>query len=80
MPAMNDPGAVRPSATPEPQAGAESTSSDDVAVIRCDFCGQVVERVRRIALDRGYERLQTPHLVQYACSTCSEAKERKRLR
>ena len=46
--------------------------------MRCDFCGKRVERVRRIALDRDYERLQTPHEVQYACPTCSEAKEQQR--
>ncbi len=46
--------------------------------IRCDFCGKRVERVRRVALDRDYERLQTPHAVQYACSDCSEVKERQR--
>jgi hypothetical protein len=27
----------------------------------CDFCGERVASVRRIALDQGYERLQTPH-------------------
>lgn len=46
---------------------------------RCDFCGQEVPRVRRVALDRGYERLQTPHEVRYACERCSEEKERQRL-
>ena len=46
--------------------------------VRCDFCGEVVSRVRRIALDRGYDRLQTPHQVQYACPTCSERKEAER--
>jgi hypothetical protein len=45
----------------------------------CDFCGQTVHRVRRIAIDRDYERLQTPHRVQYACETCSVQKERHRL-
>jgi hypothetical protein len=45
---------------------------------RCDFCGREVNRVRRVALDRDYDRLQTPHQVQYACSACSERKERER--
>jgi len=45
----------------------------------CDFCGQTVPRVRRVAIDRGYERLQTPHRVQYACDTCSDRKDRQRL-
>ncbi len=44
----------------------------------CDFCGKRVSRVRRIALDAGYDRLQTPHRVRYACSSCSEQKERER--
>jgi hypothetical protein len=47
--------------------------------LRCDFCGAVVTRVQRVALDRDYERLQTPHRIRYACPTCSEAKERRRL-
>ena len=46
---------------------------------RCDFCGAVVPRVRRVALDRDYERLRTPHAVKYACPPCSERKERSRL-
>jgi predicted RNA-binding Zn-ribbon protein involved in translation (DUF1610 family) len=45
---------------------------------RCDFCGADVPRVRRIALDRDYDRLQKPHRVQYACPECSERKERER--
>ena len=46
--------------------------------LRCDFCGREVSRVRRVALDEGYERLQTPHEVRYACQSCSEAKEAAR--
>jgi hypothetical protein len=45
----------------------------------CDFCGERVASVRRIALDQGYERLQTPHKERYACAACSEKKERERL-
>jgi hypothetical protein len=45
----------------------------------CDFCARTVPRVRRIAIDGDYERLRTPHQVQYACETCSEDKERRRL-
>lgn len=47
--------------------------------LRCDFCGEQATRVRRVALDGDYERLQTPHRVQYACPNCSEDKERRRL-
>jgi len=52
---------------------------DGATELRCDFCGALVPRVRRIALDRGYERLQTPHSVRYACPECSQRKERERL-
>lgn len=45
----------------------------------CDFCGEEVASVRRVALDQGYERLQTPHKERYACPACSEKKERERL-
>ncbi len=47
--------------------------------LRCDFCGREASQVRRVALDHGYERLQTPHQVRYACERCSEEKERSRL-
>ncbi len=76
---MNDSESLQLSETAERHTSAISTGAGEAAEIRCDFCGQVSDRVRRIALDRDYERLQTPHLVQYACSTCSEAKEKKRL-
>ena len=48
-------------------------------VLRCDFCGEVAASVRRVAIDAGYERLQTPHKELYACPSCSEKKERGRL-
>lgn len=47
--------------------------------VRCDFCGQTVASVRRVALDRDYERLRTPHRELFACPECSEKKERERL-
>jgi hypothetical protein len=46
--------------------------------LRCDFCGAEVASVRRVALDAGYERLQTPHQERYACEPCSEKKDRLR--
>jgi len=46
---------------------------------RCDFCGEWSATVRRVALDRDYDRLRTPHRELYACPPCSEAKERERL-
>ena len=62
---------------PDPSEAARDAES--APGLRCDFCGKEVAQVRRIALDRGYERLQTRHAVRYACSACSEAKERERL-
>jgi hypothetical protein len=61
-----------PVAQDTPQGKAE-------APLHCDFCGQQAARVRRVALDGQYDRLQRPHQVQYACDACSEAKERERL-
>jgi uncharacterized protein with PIN domain len=46
--------------------------------MRCDFCGEEVAAVRRVALDANYERLQTPHQERYACERCSERKDRQR--
>ena len=48
------------------------------AGIRCDFCGECAPSVRRVALDRDYERLLTPHKERYACRKCSAAKEAER--
>ncbi len=47
--------------------------------LRCDFCGALVPRVRRVALDRDYDRLQTPHSARFACPECSRRKELQRL-
>lgn len=47
--------------------------------MECDFCREPVASVRRVALDGEYERLRTPHAVQYACSDCFEKKDRQRL-
>ena len=60
-------------------SGTGKAGDRDLEQFACDFCGRTVAHVRRIALDRDYDRLQTPHLVRYACDTCSEAKERSRL-
>jgi hypothetical protein len=46
--------------------------------LRCDFCGEEVASVRRVALDEGYDRLQTPHKELYACEPCSTRKDRQR--
>jgi len=47
--------------------------------LRCDFCGEPSQSVRRVALDGDYERLQTRHKPLYACPSCSERKEQERL-
>jgi hypothetical protein len=58
--------------------GARASRSAAAAGIACDFCGEVVPTVRRVAVDVGYERLQTPHRELYACPPCSERKEKAR--
>ncbi len=45
----------------------------------CDFCGDRVGSVRRVALDTEYDRLQKAHREQYSCASCFEAKEQQRL-
>jgi len=62
----------------DPGSG-EQAGEDAQEALTCDFCGEPAPVVRRVALDRGYERLQTPHPVRYACSRCSEDKEQRRL-
>ncbi len=74
MPAVSDPEAGDPTA-PEAQAAPDGEGE----LFTCDFCGKSVPQVRRVALDRGYDRLQTPHSVRYACPDCSAEKERERL-
>ena len=60
--------------------GASSQPSAEMASGRkCDFCGDRVTAVRRVALDREYDRLQKAHQVLYSCSACFERKERQRL-
>ena len=71
---------------PESDSNAESVQAADdrqaesvPAGVACDFCGEVVGAVRRVALDGDYERLRTRHQVQYSCEACFEKKERERL-
>jgi hypothetical protein len=49
-------------------------------MLRCDFCGREVPRVRRVALEAGYDRLTRRHAVRYACPECSERKSAERSR
>lgn len=57
---------------------AESQEAEAEVTLRCDFCGEEAVHIRRVALDRDYDRLQTPHPVQYACDACSRRKEGER--
>ena len=59
---------------------SEPEREQEAPPLRCDFCGEEAEEVRRVALDGEYERLQTPHEVRYACPRCSEEKEKERLK
>jgi hypothetical protein len=49
-------------------------------LLTCDFCGERVARVRRVALDRDYDRLGGRHALRYACPSCSRKKEQERER
>lgn len=61
-----------------PKSDPSSLSYEDVGR-RCDFCGDVVTSVRRVALDQEYDRLQKAHQEQYSCADCFEKKEQERL-
>ncbi len=61
----------------EPKTDEAALAAEDTG-IRCDFCGEHTPSVRRIALDRDYERLLTPHKERFACRKCSTAKEAER--
>ena len=61
------------------QSEASSLASSPEPGLECDFCRVRVASVRRVALDADYERLVTPHAVQYACQDCFERKDRVRL-
>ena len=47
-------------------------------VLRCDFCGREVDSVRRVAIDKDYDRLSVKHQIKYACEECSRKKEAER--
>jgi hypothetical protein len=53
--------------------GSEATGQS------CDFCGDIVAAVRRVALDVEYDRLQKAHKELYSCNSCFEEKEHRRL-
>jgi len=74
--------AAPPEAAPRPPAPRGAAEAPEGGPggpnLACDFCGRPSPHVRRVALDRGYERLRTPHAVRYACPDCSDRKERER--
>lgn len=48
-------------------------------MLKCDFCGHESDRVSRVAVAEGYDRLTVRHEKMYACPQCSEKKEKERL-
>jgi len=79
---MSDPQTETPSQAPtttQSPTANQADSNEDPSGLRCDFCGRTVTRVRRVALDGGYDRLQVRHQERYACSDCSEQKQRQRV-
>ena len=76
---MTSPGDKDPSRPAAEAPGAQANDAGAERPLVCDFCGEPAPVVRRVALDRGYERLQTLHPVRYACPRCSEEKEQRRL-
>ncbi len=43
----------------------------------CDFCDHETHTVRRIVLDKDYDRMQSD--AKYACSECFDQKEKERI-
>jgi hypothetical protein len=68
-----------PMQTEEPKGAPVAREPGAAAGRRCDLCGNEVVAVRRVALDREYDRLQLAHKELYACEPCFEAKEQRRL-
>jgi hypothetical protein len=80
MTGANDrPGDVEAAPAAPESAAPRAPDAEAAQPLVCDFCGQPAPVVRRVALDRGYERLQTLHAVRYACPRCSDEKEQRRL-
>ncbi len=47
-------------------------------MLRCNFRGEEVDTIQRVALDVGYDRLTVRHDKKYACPECSTKKEKER--
>lgn len=68
-----------PNSSTGPESPRGDTESGEPTGQRCDFCGDLVQSVRRVALDVEYDRLQKAHKEQYSCADCFESKEQERL-
>lgn len=58
---------------------AKSFCPDAADRHRCDFCGDTVSAVRRVALDQAYDRLLKAHRPKYSCASCFDRKEEDRV-
>ena len=63
---------------PDVLPSAPAMGERKTTTLKCDFCGHEAKRVRRIALDTGYDRLGQRHVVRYACESCSREKDAAR--
>jgi ribosomal protein L44E len=63
---------------PDVLTSAPEMAKRTAITLKCDFCGAEAPRVRRVALDEGYDRLGQRHVVRYACERCSREKEAAR--
>lgn len=52
------------------------TPSDKLDVMKCDTCGKEVKEVKRVVVDKGYDRALAKPL--YNCIECYEKKERSK--
>ncbi len=55
-----------------------SVQKEDAYTVKCDFCGKEVSTVKRVAMDRDYDRLTVKHEVKFACEECSKKKDEER--
>lgn len=63
---------------PDVLTSARNMPERKATMLKCDFCGSEATRVRRVALDAGYDRLGQRHVVRYACEDCSREKDAAR--
>jgi len=63
---------------PDVLTSAPAMPKRKAITLKCDFCGSESLRVRRVALDVGYDRLGQRHVVRYACDSCSREKDSAR--